>query len=54
MPPSLCPRPLLQIIGQRKKASCFAILDAQGAAGQLAELLVLAEQGRRQWHTRHG
>ena len=41
--------PMLQLLGQRKRASCFAILDANGVFDELREMLRLAEEGRRQW-----
>ena len=40
---------VLQLLGQRKRASCFAILDANGVFEELREMLRLAEEGRRQW-----
>ena len=40
---------LPQLLGQRKRASAFAVLDANGVFEELRALLAMAEQGRRQW-----
>lgn len=40
---------LPQLLGQRKRASAFAVLDANGVFEELRALLALAEEGRRQW-----
>lgn len=39
----------LQVLGQRKRASAFAVLDANGVFEELRSLLAMAEEGRRQW-----
>lgn len=44
----------VQVFGQRKKASAFAILDAQGANHLLVRLLEQAAEGRRQWRELRG
>lgn len=36
-------------MGQRKRASAFAVLDANGVFEELRKLLALAEEGRRAW-----
>ena len=36
-------------MGQRKRASAFAVLDANGVFEELRTLLALGEEGRRQW-----
>lgn len=36
-------------MGQRKRASAFAVLDANGVFEELRKLLALAEEGRREW-----
>ncbi|PRW20470.1 selenocysteine insertion sequence-binding 2-like isoform X1 [Chlorella sorokiniana] len=38
-----------KVLGQRKRASAFAVLDANGVFEELRALLGMAEQGRRQW-----
>lgn len=46
----LFPSPLgLQVLGQRKRSSAVAILDVNGANESAAEMLKLAEDGRREW-----
>ena len=40
---------LAQLMGQRKRASAFAVLDANGVFEELRRLLQLGEEGRRQW-----
>ena len=50
---SLSPRPPAppppQLLGARKKASAFAVLDANGVFDELRSLLAAAEAGRREW-----
>ena len=47
--PSMKGRRLPQVLGQRKRVSAFAVLEAAGAQDLLGEVLALAEDGRRQW-----
>ena len=42
-----------QLMGQRKRASAFAVLDANGVFDELRRLLQLAEQGRAEWTAVH-
>lgn len=44
--------PHAQVLGQRKRASAFAVLDANGVFEELRSLLAMAEEGRRQWAQR--
>jgi len=46
---ALSRRRLGKMLGQRKTASAFAVVDAAGAEVQLREVLRLAEEGRREW-----
>lgn len=39
----------LQILGQRKRASAFAVLDANGVFEEVRQLQALAEAGRQEW-----
>jgi hypothetical protein len=41
-------------MGQRKRASAFAVLDANGVFEELRQLLALAEEGRRDWRALQG
>ncbi|KAL4422574.1 hypothetical protein ABPG75_008771 [Micractinium tetrahymenae] len=38
-----------KVMGQRKRASAFAVLDANGVFEELRRLLALAEEGRQAW-----
>lgn len=51
---ALSRRRLGKVLGQRKMASAFAVVDAAGAEGQVREVLRLAEEGRRQWAAAKG
>lgn len=42
----------VQVLGQRKRASAFAVLDANGVFEELRSLLAMAEEGRQQWAQR--
>jgi len=39
----------LQILGQRKRASAFAVLDANGVFEEVRQMRALAEAGRQEW-----
>lgn len=41
-----------KVLGQRKRASAFAVLDANGVFEELRSLLAMAEEGRQQWAQR--
>lgn len=41
-----------QLLGQRKRASAFAVLDANGVFEELRRVLAEAEAGRREWQQR--
>ena len=43
-----------RVLGQRKRASAFAVLDANGVLDQLRALLEGAAEGRRAWAALHG
>ena len=45
---------VLQIFGGRKKMSSIAVMDYSSAEGLHAQVMALAELGRRQWAAMHG
>ena len=50
--PRFTPSPT-QVLGQRKRASAFAVLDANGVFEELRSLLAMAEEGRRRYLQAH-